>query len=115
MVGMMFGKGSENALYPEIEYTDTDFNIVFRRSNEYLKMVEEKSVKEEAIVLLNERQKKFIEVLKEKEILARTDYETITETSKRTAIRDLQDLVNKGVIVNISTSMTDPNRRYKLA
>lgn len=58
---------------------------------------------------------KFIEALRTSEMLTRSDYETITKASKRTAIRDLQFLLSRGVIVEISTSKTDPERRYKLA
>ena len=65
--------------------------------------------------ILNDRQKRFIEALREREILTRIDYQTIIKISKRTAIRDLQDLVGKGIVIDISTSKTDPNRRYNLA
>jgi ATP-dependent DNA helicase RecG len=101
---------SESAPYPIIEYTDTHFYIVFKQNREYLKMA-----RKEETIILNDRQRKFIEALKKRKSLTRIDYEIITETSKRTAIRDLQDLARKGIIVDISTSTTDPNRRYKLA
>lgn len=106
---------AEGAPYPKIEFTDTHFYITFKQSRKYLEMVGKEKAKEELAVALNERQRRFVEALKERKILTRIDYETIVKTSKRTAIRDLQDLVEKGIIVDISTSKTDPNRRYKLA
>ena len=105
---------AENAPYPEIRFTDTHFYIVFKPSHEYMKMAGDEEITKEIGIDLNERQRKFIESLKEKGKLSRADYEIITKTSKRTAIRDLKYLVNNGVIIDISTSRTDPNRRYKL-
>ena len=103
----------ENAPYPEIDYTDIHFYVVFKQSKDYLKMISKEPEKKEEIVL-NERQNKFIDALKKWKILAREDYEKINNISKRTAIRDLQDLVSKMIISDISTSNTDPKRRYKL-
>jgi len=103
----------ENVPYPEIEYTDTHFYIVFQRSKEYLKMISKEPEKKEEIIL-NERQNKFIDALRKWKSLTREDYEKINNTSKRTAIRDLKDLVSKMIIGDISTSNTDPNKRYKL-
>ena len=105
-----------SAPYPKAEYTGTHFYITFRQSTEYLKMAGKNEVVETAIEITpNERQKKFISALKGNAVLTRSDYEAITQASKRTALRDLRDLVMHGVIVGISTSKTDPNKRYKLA
>ncbi len=62
---------------------------------------------------MNERQRRLVELLKEREVLTRIDYEKMIKTSKRTAIRDLRDLVKKKVIVDISTAKTNPDRRYR--
>lgn len=66
-------------------------------------------------VELNKRQRRFIETFRQVNILTRADYEKINNISKRTAIRDLQDLLDKKIIVDTSTSKTDPNRKYTLA
>jgi len=100
----------ENAPFPRIEFNDNYFYVTFKQSREYLKLAGK-----EKGVTLSERQEKFTRALKRRKTLTRVDYENITKTSKRTALRDLQDLVEKGIIVDISTSKTDPNRRYKLA
>lgn len=107
--------GAEGAPYPKIEFTGIHFYITFKQSRRYLEMAGKGKAKEEQLAALNERQRRFVEALRERKILTRIDYETTVKTSKRTAIRDLQDLVEKGIIVDISTSKTDPNRRYKLA
>jgi len=103
----------ENVPYPKIEYTDTHFYIVFKPSKEYLKMISKEPEKKEEIIL-NERQNKFIDALRKWKSLTREDYQKINNTSKRTAIRDLKDLVSKMIIGDISTSNTDPNKRYRL-
>ena len=93
---------------PKIEVTEGFFTIIFHGPKRPEAIIPETGG-------LNERQKKFIEIIKREKALTRLDYETITKTSKRTAIRDLRDLVKRGAIVDVSTSGTDPNRRYKFA
>lgn len=92
---------------PKIEVTEGFFTIIFHGPKRPEAIIPETGG-------LNERQKKFIEVIKHDKTLTRADYEAITEASKRTAIRDLRDLVKRDAIVDVSTSKTDPNRRYRL-
>ena len=104
----------DNSPYPEIRFTDTHFYIVFKPSHEYMKMARKNGDEDKIDIEVNERQRMFIESLKEKGVLSRADYENITQTSKRTAIRDLKNLMDNGIIIELSTSKTDPNRKYKL-
>ena len=96
---------------PKIEISDNFFMITFfgHRKDKLGDMSEGKNTVE-----LNQRQIQFVKRLEEKEELTRTDYETITKSSKRTAIRDLNELVAKKIVAVISTSETDPNKKYKL-
>lgn len=47
---------------------------------------------------LNDRQVKVVLIVKEKGRITNKDYQEITETTERTASRDLSDLVKKGII-----------------
>jgi ATP-dependent DNA helicase RecG len=47
---------------------------------------------------LNERQQKAIGVFREERRVTNTQYQEITGTSRATAKRDLEDLVNKGLL-----------------
>lgn len=97
---------------PKIEASENFFMITFYgHKKEELEGISEG---EEAIAL-NERQKKFVKMFEEKGGLTRADYERVTGASKRTAIRDLKDLIRKNIIIDVSKSKTDPNRRYRLA
>ncbi len=97
---------------PKIEISDNFFMITFYgyKKEELGRISEGRD-----IIELNERQKKFVEMLEERGELTRVDYEKITTASKRTAIRDLSDLLVKRIVVDISTSGTDPNKRYRIA
>ncbi|MEK7173320.1 MAG: RNA-binding domain-containing protein [Patescibacteria group bacterium] len=50
---------------------------------------------------LNERQKKGIECLKEKGKMTRKDYEKVNKTTKRTSVRDLNELLKNNIIKTI--------------
>ncbi len=50
---------------------------------------------------LNQRQVKAILFLKEKSKITNKDYQTICDTSERTALRDLDELVNKNLIEKV--------------
>ena len=97
---------------PKIDVSENFFMITFygHKKEELGRISEGRD-----IVELNERQKKFVEMLEKREELTRVDYEKITAASKRTAIRDLNDLLMKKIVVDISTSETDPNKRYRFA
>lgn len=86
----------ENAPYPRIEYTDTHFYITFNQSKEYLKMAK----KEEKIITseLNGRQRKAIEHIKKTGKITTKEFVEITRTTRRTAIRDLNEMVNKKIL-----------------
>ncbi len=53
---------------------------------------------------LNERQKKAIGYLKEKKGMTREDYEKLNNVSKRTAIRDLNNMIAKGILKTSGTT-----------
>jgi ATP-dependent DNA helicase RecG len=70
---------------PEFNETGGGFEVVFRKA--------------EAIVeVLNERQKKAWEYLREKETIATEIYMHLCECSEATALRDLRDMVRKGLL-----------------
>jgi len=48
---------------------------------------------------LNERQKKALALLRQKESLTNADYQGVTGSSRATAKRDLEELVNKKVLI----------------
>lgn len=85
-----------NAPYPKAEYTDTHFYITFRQSTEYLKMAGKET--EFDLLQLNERQKKGLEYIKKTGKITTKVYMDLTGTIRRTAIRDLADMVNKKVL-----------------
>ena len=96
---------------PKIEASENFFIITFygHKKDELGRVSEGKE-----IISINERQRRFIEMLKQKNELTRIDYEKINNTSKRTAIRDLSDLFNKKIVADTTASRTDPNKKYKL-
>jgi len=61
---------------------------------------------------LNERQKKAVEYLKEKKEITRKDYEKLNNISKRTAIRDLNNLIARGIL---KTSGTTDDKKYLIS
>lgn len=48
---------------------------------------------------LNERQKRAIGYLRRNERITNTEYQEINKTSKKTATRDLQELVRSGILI----------------
>ena len=62
---------------------------------------------------LNERQKKGVQEIKAAEAIGNTEYQELLNVSKRTAHRDLLDLVSKGVCEKIGT--TGKGTRYVIA
>lgn len=90
---------AENAPYPEIEYTDTHFYIVFRPSREYLKMAEEERSKHELMEVLNERQKTAFEFIKQNGMITMKKYiELCPNVNRKTLTRDLNHLIELGII-----------------
>lgn len=47
---------------------------------------------------LNERQTKALQYIREKHSISNSEYKTLCATSDRTSLRDLDDLVNKGIL-----------------
>lgn len=76
---------------PQFEVTGTSFVITFLRF----------FVSEEVIASLNERQKKAIEYTKTKEKITNHWYQQINIVSKATATRELQELVEKGILTRV--------------
>jgi len=64
-----------------------------------------------SIEKLNERQKKAIEYLKEYGKTTRRDYEKINKTTKRTSVRDLNELLKNSIIKTIGKG---PSQYYTL-
>lgn len=85
-IGLILKK-EPDTIFKEI---GTQFITVFKRKH-VNKVIE--------IDVLNERQKKTINYLNEKGKITRKEYEGLCNTSKRTAIRDLNDLLNKEIII----------------
>jgi len=77
--------------------------VIFRKdiyTEEYLKKLG-----------LNERQIKAVKYVKEKREITRKDYEELNNVSRRTAIRDLNELIRKNILKAVGT--TD-NKKYLL-
>lgn len=72
---------------PEPEFSESagGFWVVFRKAEAFLES-------------LNERQKKAWDYLRERDAITRSDYEKICDCSQRTALRDLEDLVRRGLL-----------------
>ena len=63
---------------------------------------------------LNERQEKAVKHLIIKGALSVNDYQSVASCIRRTAQRDLEDLVKKNVIKAMAKSATDPTKHYVL-
>jgi len=88
---------------PEFEDTETSFIVTMRKdiyTEEYLKKMN-----------LNERQIKAVNYVKEKKEISRKKYEKLNNVSKRTAIRDLNELIDKNILKAVG--VTD-NKKYLL-
>ena len=68
------------------------FGIIFRNPDYYTKVPEIK-------VELNERQKKAISYVRNREKITNTEYQDINKTTKKSATRDLQNLVKKFIFI----------------
>ena len=63
---------------------------------------------------LNKRQEKAIKHLIIKGTIAVNEYQSVTSCIRRTAQRDLEELVKKGAIKVVAKSPTDPTKHYVL-
>ena len=61
---------------------------------------------------LNERQEKAVKHLIVKCPLSVNEYQSVASCSRRTAQRDLEDLVKKSVVIAVAKSATDPTKHY---
>lgn len=86
----------ENAPFPEIDYNEDYFYVTFRQSQEYLKLA---SRKEKMEVILNERQRKAIEYVKENGHITISEYISLNKVSDKTTRRDLKFLVETGIFI----------------
>ena len=100
---------AENTPYPNVEFTETHFYITFKQSREYLKMAGKEESMEGS--KLNERQRKAIEYLKEKEFITTKILAELLNVSERQARYDLKDLVTKEILVAEGETTS---RRYRL-
>jgi len=73
------------------------FYVTFKQSTEYLKIIGREETKIE-MAGLNERQRDVIDYLRETEKITTKEYVRITKTTRRTAIRDLNDMVEKKIL-----------------
>ncbi|MEW6002707.1 MAG: RNA-binding domain-containing protein [Nitrospirota bacterium] len=88
----------DNAPNPKVEFTDTHFYIVFRQSNEYLKMAQKEKQGATDLSSLNQRQLNALDYLREKGKITNKEYVEINKISRETAKRDLSDLTEKGFL-----------------
>lgn len=56
------------------------------------------------VLALNERQRKAIAYVREHTRITNTDYRRLADTIKKTASRDLDDLIAKGVLKRVGTT-----------
>lgn len=95
---------------PKIEPSENFFMITFygHKKDELGKISEGRD-----IVELNERQKKALEYLKENEFITNTKYQKVCGTTKKTASRDLAELVTLGILMR--RGVTGKGTSYYLA
>lgn len=91
----------DNAPFPVIEFNKNYFYVTFRQSQEYLEMAERERAWEKLIAVLNERQKKAVDYVKENGRITNREYVKINDISRETAKRDLSDLVDKGLLKTV--------------
>lgn len=63
---------------------------------------------------LNVRQEKAIKYLLRTGAISVGEYQTVASCIRRTAQRDLEDMMEKGIIKAVTKSQTDPTRHYVL-
>lgn len=88
----------ENTPFPEIEFNENYFYVTFRQSEEYLKFAKKEKPKEIDLSLLNQRQLKALDYIREKGKITNKEYVGINKISRETAKRDLFDLTEKGLL-----------------
>lgn len=95
---------------PKFEFSERFFIATFKgHPREKLSEI----AKGEEVIELNERQKRAIEYVKERGEITTSEYMKIANTSRRTAIRDLNNLVNSGIL-KIVGGVVGKDRRYIL-
>jgi len=104
----------ENVPFPKIEFNENYFYVTFRQSREYLRIIEKERTKEEIAILLNERQRNVIDYLRKTKKITTKEYMKITKTIRRTAIRDLNDMVEKKIL-RIMGGKTGRQRYYVIS
>lgn len=100
----------ENAPFPEIEFNQNYFYVTFRQSKGYLEMAQEE-VKEALAIVLTERQERAIEYLRENVFITTRVYASLVDVSERQARYDLNDLVEKNLIIAEGATTA---RKYRL-
>jgi len=89
----------QNCPYPEVDYTDTHFDLNFKPSREYLKMSEAEKPEVGWENELNERQKKAIEFVRKMGKITNSDYRNLCNVGLDTAHRDLRELVERNILM----------------
>lgn len=91
---------AEDAPYPKIEFTDTHFYITFGQSKRYLEMVEKEKTRKELATVLNERQKKALDFMKQAGRLTMKEYiKLCPDVNRKTLTRDLNHLIRLRLVV----------------
>ena len=70
-------------------------------------------IKKDILEELNERQKKAIEYVKEKGKITNEEYQGLNNANKKTATRDLADLVKKSILIRIGKTGRGTNYVFK--
>ncbi len=94
---------------PVYEITPNQTKVIFKSQVEDITVVE---LGETVLSQLNERQKNAVGYVREKGKITRRQYEKLCKTSERTANREINELVNKGVFEKVGSGV---KFYYKLA
>jgi len=90
----------ENAPFPKIEFNENYFYLTFRQSHEYLKLAGKEKRVEEEISLLNDRQKKALEFIKQNGRIRMKEYiDLCPDVNRKTLTRDINHLIEMGIII----------------
>jgi len=90
----------ENAPFPEIEFNENYFYVTFRQSNEYLKLAKEEERIKEKSSLLNDRQRKALEFIKQNGRLTMKEYiELCPDVNRKTLTRDINHLLEMDIVI----------------
>jgi len=90
----------ENAPFPEIEFDDNYFYVTFKQSNAYLRLAVKGRGAEEEIPLLNNRQKKAVEFIKQNGNIKMKQYiDLCPDVNRKTLTRDINHLLKTGIII----------------